>query len=131
MAAIPPRADDHCEHRELGFSIKDVRVLLNSEPHPDHAGGLGVLQQESGAQLWASEASAVTLASGGNDPDIVLPLRALVWVRVLGYRRCGSTIGSRTETRSARRSRSLPTSPAATHADAPHGRSMFVTVTAC
>ena len=41
---------------KLGFSIKDVKVLLNSEPHPDHAGGLGVLQQESGAELWASEA---------------------------------------------------------------------------
>src|SRR5215813_13174580 len=41
---------------KLDFSIKDVRVLLNSEPHPDHAGGLGVLQQASGAELWASEA---------------------------------------------------------------------------
>ena len=54
---------------KLGFSIKDVKVLLNSEPHPDHAGGLGVLQQASGAELWASEASAYTLASGGDDPD--------------------------------------------------------------
>jgi metallo-beta-lactamase class B len=63
---------------KLGFSIKDVKVLLNSEPHPDHAGGLGVLQQTSGAELWASEPSAVTLASGGDDPDGVLPLRALV-----------------------------------------------------
>jgi len=70
---------------KLGFSIKDVKVLLNSEPHPDHAGGLGVLQQASGAELWASEASAVTLASGGDDPDVVLPLRALVWIGVLGY----------------------------------------------
>ena len=26
---------------KLGFDIKDVRVLLNSEPHADHAGGLG------------------------------------------------------------------------------------------
>jgi metallo-beta-lactamase class B len=69
----------------LGFNIKDVRVLLNSEPHPDHAGGLGVLQQASGAELWASEASAVTLASGGDDPDGFLPLRALVWIGVLGY----------------------------------------------
>jgi metallo-beta-lactamase class B len=43
---------------KLGFNIKDVKVLLNSEPHPDHAGGLGVLQQASGAELWASEASA-------------------------------------------------------------------------
>jgi metallo-beta-lactamase class B len=70
---------------KLGFNIKDVKVLLNSEPHPDHAGGLGVLQQASGAELWASEASAVTLASGGDDPDGVLPLRALVWIGVLGY----------------------------------------------
>ena len=70
---------------KLGFDIKDVKVLLNSEPHPDHAGGLGVLQQASGAELWASEASAVALASGGDDPDTVLPLRALVWIGVLGY----------------------------------------------
>ena len=53
---------------KLGFNIKDVKVLLNSEPHPDHAGGLGVLQQASGAELWASEASAYSLSSGGDDP---------------------------------------------------------------
>jgi metallo-beta-lactamase class B len=70
---------------KLGFNIKDVKVLLNSEPHPDHAGGLGVLQQASGAELWASEASAYTLASGGDDPDMVLPLRALIRIGVVGY----------------------------------------------
>ena len=70
---------------KLGLNIKDVKVLLNSEPHPDHAGGLGVLQQASGADLWASEASAVTLAAGGDDLDSVLPVRALVWIGVLGY----------------------------------------------
>src|SRR6186713_1114971 len=48
---------------KLGFDIKDVKILLNSEAHPDHAGGLGVLQKASGAELWASEASAYTLAS--------------------------------------------------------------------
>ena len=72
---------------KLGFSIKDVKVLLNSEPHPDHGGGLGVLQQASGAELWASDASAETLASGGDDRDAILPLRALVWIGVLGYPR--------------------------------------------
>ncbi|HEX3131170.1 MAG TPA: subclass B3 metallo-beta-lactamase [Thermoanaerobaculia bacterium] len=70
---------------KLGFNIKDVKVLLNSEPHPDHAGGLGVLQKASGAELWASEASAYSLASGGDDPDIVLPLRALIRIGVVGY----------------------------------------------
>ena len=70
---------------QLGFDIKDVKVLLNSEPHPDHGGGLTVLQQASGAELWASDASADTLASGGDDPDMVLPLRALTWIGILGY----------------------------------------------
>jgi metallo-beta-lactamase class B len=70
---------------ELGFDIRDVRVLINSEPHPDHAGGLAELQRASGAELWASEASARALASGGDDPDIVLPLRALIRIGLIGY----------------------------------------------
>jgi metallo-beta-lactamase class B len=69
---------------KLGFDIKDVEVLLNSEPHADHGGGLAVLQQASGAELWASDASADTLTSGGDDPDIVLPVRALIWLGVMG-----------------------------------------------
>jgi len=70
---------------KLGFDIKDVKVLLNSEPHPDHAGGLGVLQQASGAELWASEASADAIAAGGDDSDMVLPLRALFRIGIFGY----------------------------------------------
>jgi metallo-beta-lactamase class B len=70
---------------KLGFDIKDVKVLLNSEPHPDHAGGLAVLQQASGAQVWASDASADSLAAGGDDPDMFLPMRALLWIGIVGY----------------------------------------------
>ena len=70
---------------KLGFAITDVKVLLNSEPHPDHGGGLVVLQRASAAQLWASEASAFTLASGGDDPDLLLPMRGLVWLGLVGY----------------------------------------------
>jgi len=70
---------------KLGFDIKDVKVLLNSEPHPDHAGGLTVLQQASGAELWASDASADSIASGGDDPDTALPVRALLWMGLVGY----------------------------------------------
>jgi metallo-beta-lactamase class B len=71
----------------LGFDIKDVKVLLNSEPHPDHGGGLTVLQEASGAQVWASDASADTLAAGGDDPDGFLPIRVLVRLGILGYPR--------------------------------------------
>jgi metallo-beta-lactamase class B len=70
---------------QLGFHIRDVKVLLNSEPHGDHAGGLAELQKASGAQLWASEASADVIASGGDDRDIALPLRTLIWIGIAGY----------------------------------------------
>jgi metallo-beta-lactamase class B len=70
---------------KLGFDIKDVEVLLNSEPHPDHAGGLGVLQQASGAELWASDASANAIACGGDDPDMILPLWAFIRIGLLSY----------------------------------------------
>ena len=70
---------------QLGFDIKDVKVLLNSIPRRDHAGGLAALQQASGATLWASESSAGVIATGGDDPDIALPFRTLVQIGILGF----------------------------------------------
>jgi len=72
---------------KLGFDIRDVKVLLNSEPHYDHAGGLAALQRASGAQLWASEASAPVLAAGGDDPAVFPLLRLLAWSGILRYPR--------------------------------------------
>lgn len=69
----------------LGFDIRDVKVILNSEPHLDHAGGIAALQQASGAQVWASDASAVTIESGGDDPVLPFPLRALFRLGIIGY----------------------------------------------
>lgn len=70
---------------KLGFNIRDVKVLLNSEPHPDHGGGLVVLQKASGAKLFASEPSAYSLSHGGDDPDIILPMRLLLKMGLVGY----------------------------------------------
>ena len=70
---------------KLGFDVKDVKVLLNSEPHPDHAGGLALIQEASGAALWASDASADAIAAGGDDPDAMLPLRVLLWIGMVGF----------------------------------------------
>ena len=70
---------------KLGFDIKDVKTLLNSNPRPDQAGGLAALQQASGAELWASEASAGVIAAGGDDPDFALPLRTLAQIGLFGY----------------------------------------------
>jgi metallo-beta-lactamase class B len=60
----------------LGFDIADVKVLLNTHAHSDHAGGLRALQEASGAQLWVSEGDAAVMASGNNGADPALgPLR--------------------------------------------------------
>ncbi|MEO5760806.1 MAG: subclass B3 metallo-beta-lactamase [Vicinamibacteria bacterium] len=72
---------------KLGFNIKDVKILLNSEPHFDHAGGLAELQKASGAELWASEASADTMAAGGDEGEnaTFLPMRMFVWAGISRY----------------------------------------------
>jgi metallo-beta-lactamase class B len=55
--------------RALGFDITDVRVILNSHPHYDHAGGIAALQRASGARVMASAPSAAVLARGRPGPD--------------------------------------------------------------
>jgi len=53
----------------LGFDMADVKLLLLTHEHHDHAGGLAYLQQASGARLLASPAAATALASGSAAPD--------------------------------------------------------------
>ena len=59
----------------LGFDIKDVKVLLNSHAHFDHAGGLRALQEASGAKLWVSEGDAPFIAAGGAGDRTYGPFR--------------------------------------------------------
>src|SRR5579859_2578450 len=42
----------------LGFRMKNVKLILNSHIHYDHAGGIATLQRLSGAIVAASPASA-------------------------------------------------------------------------
>ena len=51
--------------RELGFKLEDVKILLNSHAHFDHAGGLAELKRLTGARLIVSEPEAEMLARGG------------------------------------------------------------------
>jgi len=55
--------------RALGFRVEDVKLILNSHVHYDHAGGLAALQKLSGARVAASAASARVLESGHSGPD--------------------------------------------------------------
>lgn len=55
--------------RALGFRVQDIKLILNSHTHSDHAGAIAALAHDSGAQVAASARSAKALALGGDDPD--------------------------------------------------------------
>ena len=63
--------------RKLGFDPRDVRVLLLSHAHFDHAGGLRELQDSTGAELWVSEGDAPLVEAGGAGDRAFGPLRHL------------------------------------------------------
>ena len=53
--------------RALGFRIADVRAIVGSHSHGDHAGGLAALQRASGAPVYARAGAASVLASSRAD----------------------------------------------------------------
>ena len=55
--------------RTLGFRVQDIKLILNSHVHYDHAGGIAQLQLLSGATVVASKWSAALLSKGGEAPD--------------------------------------------------------------
>ncbi|MBF9149440.1 MBL fold metallo-hydrolase [Novosphingobium jiangmenense] len=57
---------------ELGYRIDQVRWLLVTEPHYDHAGAIAAIVRESGARVYASASTAAALRhgiSGDEDPQ--------------------------------------------------------------
>jgi metallo-beta-lactamase class B len=55
--------------RKLGFRTEDVRLIVNSHAHYDHAGGIAALQRASGAIVAASAPGARAIESGGPTAD--------------------------------------------------------------
>jgi len=51
--------------RALGFKPEDIRILLSTHAHTDHAGGLAEIKARTGARLYAGAADAPLLARGG------------------------------------------------------------------
>src|SRR3546814_1043508 len=59
--------------RKLGFDPKDIKFILSTEPHWDHAGGLAALARDTGATVVASERGAEGLRAGTlakDDPQL-------------------------------------------------------------
>ena len=56
--------------KKLGFKPEEIKVLLNSHAHYDHAGGLAELRRLTGATLMISEPDVELMANGGKgDPN--------------------------------------------------------------
>src|SRR3954452_15404918 len=77
--------------RRLGFRIEDVKLILNSHVHFDHAGGIAKLQRLSGARVVASNWTAEVMTKTGvgrNAPQygVVPPIARLKHVEVLSDR---------------------------------------------
>lgn len=63
--AVPQSVRDvEANIRRLGFRIEDVRYILSTEPHWDHAGGIAALARDSGATVLAGTAAAPVFATG-------------------------------------------------------------------
>jgi metallo-beta-lactamase class B len=55
--------------RTLGFKTDDVKLILNSHAHYDHAGGIAALQRASGATVVSREPGKRALERGEPTPD--------------------------------------------------------------
>jgi metallo-beta-lactamase class B len=62
--------------RRLGFRTGDVRLIVNSHEHYDHAAGIAALQRASGATVAASREGARALEQGASLPHDPQPTAA-------------------------------------------------------
>lgn len=53
--------------RKLGVKPEDVRILLNTHAHFDHAGGFAKMRKATGAKLYLSKSDAELAARGGRN----------------------------------------------------------------
>jgi len=77
LAAVAPLIETNI--RSLTFELHDVRLILNTHEHFDHAGGIAPLQRATGARVAASPAAARALQQGHptlEDPQYASGLRS-------------------------------------------------------
>lgn len=55
--------------RALGFRVEDIKYILSTEPHYDHAGGIAALARDSGAVVLAAQEAVTALRVGQNGKD--------------------------------------------------------------
>jgi len=50
---------------KLGFKITDVKIMLSSHAHGDHVEGQGLMQELTGAKIFAMQGDVAVISSGG------------------------------------------------------------------
>lgn len=71
--------------RALGFKTADIKLILNSHAHYDHAGGIAAIQRASGATVASSPSGAQALERGeptDDDPQFAFGRAANAYPRV-------------------------------------------------
>src|SRR5215831_13201383 len=71
--------------RSLGFRVEDIKLIVNSHVHFDHAGGIAELQHLSGARVAASKWTADVMRRGAvphDDPQfgVIFPIARVAQV---------------------------------------------------
>jgi metallo-beta-lactamase class B len=59
--------------RTLGFDPRQVKILLSTHAHFDHAGGLAQIKRETGAAFYASKLDGDLIAHGGRGDFFLKP----------------------------------------------------------
>lgn len=83
----PQAIADHI--RQLGFRLEDIKYILNSHEHFDHAGGIAALQRMTGATVLASVEAEQVLRTGRINPgdpqyaNLTTPLAAVANTRAV------------------------------------------------
>jgi len=86
---LPESAGQIASHiRQLGFRMEDVKLIVNSHVHFDHAGGIAELQRLSGARVVASKWTAKVITKSGvgrDDPQfsVIPPIALIKHVQIL------------------------------------------------
>jgi metallo-beta-lactamase class B len=55
----------HKNIEKLGFKYSDIKIMLVTHAHSDHAAGFATIKKQTGAKMWAIEQEAELLETGG------------------------------------------------------------------
>ena len=78
--------------RSLGFDVEDVKIIVNTHAHFDHAAGIAALKRNSGAQVMAMEQERSALENGRHEGDNIYGATRFPAVKVDRVLHDGDTI---------------------------------------